>query len=307
MKRAKISVIGSGNIGATTAYLTALKGLGDVVLLDIIEGIPEGKGLDIFESLPVEGIDCRVTGTNSYADTAGSDVVVITAGVARRPGMSRDDLIDINKKIITNVVGQVMKQSPDCILIVVTNPLDVMVTLAHRLSGLPGNKVIGMAGVLDSARFRCFIAEELGVSVESVSALVLGGHGDTMVPLVRLASVGGIPLETLIPAERLEAIVSRTRDGGAEIVNYLKTGSAYYAPASSIVEMVEAIIRDRKKVLPCAAYLQGEYGVKDLFIGVPVKLGAGGVEEIYEIPLGDGEQEAFARTVEQVRALVKKI
>ncbi|MEN6466660.1 MAG: malate dehydrogenase [Syntrophaceae bacterium] len=307
MKRAKISVIGSGNIGATTAYLCALKGLGDVVLLDIIEGIPEGKGLDIFESLPVEGIDCRVAGTNSYADTEGSDVVVITAGVARKPGMSRDDLIHINKTIITDITGQVMTYSPDCILIVVTNPLDVMVTLAHRLSGLPGHKVIGMAGVLDSARFRCFIADELGVSVESVSALVLGGHGDTMVPMVRLANVGGIPLETLISAERLEAIVRRTRDGGAEIVNYLKTGSAYYAPASSIVEMVEAIVKDRKKVLPCAAYLQGEYGVKDLFIGVPVKLGAGGVEEIYEISLNKKEKEAFTKTVEQVRALVKKV
>lgn len=307
MKRAKISVIGSGNIGATTAYLCALKGLGDVVLLDIIEGIPEGKGLDIFESLPVEGIDCRVAGTNSYADTEGSDVVVITAGVARKPGMSRDDLIHINKTIITDITGQVMTYSPDCILIVVTNPLDVMVTLAHRLSGLPGHKVIGMAGVLDSARFRCFIADELGVSVESVSALVLGGHGDTMVPMVRLANVGGIPLETLISAERLEAIVRRTRDGGAEIVNYLKTGSAYYAPASSIVEMVEAIVKDRKKVLPCAAYLQGEYGVKDLFIGVPVKLGAGGVEEIYEISLDKKEKEAFTKTVEQVRALVKKV
>ncbi len=307
MKRAKISVIGSGNIGATTAYLCALKGLGDVVLLDIIEGIPEGKGLDIFESLPVEGIDCRVAGTNSYADTEGSDVVVITAGVARKPGMSRDDLIHINKTIITDITGQVMTYSPDCILIVVTNPLDVMVTLAHRLSGLPGHKVIGMAGVLDSARFRCFIADELGVSVESVSALVLGGHGDTMVPMVRLANVGGIPLETLISAERLAAMVRRTRDGGAEIVNYLKTGSAYYAPASSIVEMVEAIVKDRKKVLPCAAYLQGEYGVKDLFIGVPVKLGAGGVEEIYEISLNKKEKEAFTKTVEQVRALVKKV
>jgi len=307
MKRAKISVIGSGNIGATTAYLSAVKGLGDVVLLDIIEGIPEGKGLDIYESLPVEGIDCRVTGTNSYADTDGSDVVVITAGVARKPGMSRDDLIHINKEIITDVINQVMRYSPDCILLVVTNPLDVMVTLAHRLSGLPGHRVIGMAGVLDSARFRCFISEELGVSVESVSALVLGGHGDTMVPMVRLANVGGIPLEILISAERLEAIVRRTRDGGAEIVHYLKTGSAYYAPASSIVEMVEAIVKDRKKVLPCAAYLQGEYGVKDLFIGVPVKLGAGGVEEIYEIPLKQAEREAFAKTVEQVRALVKKI
>lgn len=307
MKRAKISVIGSGNIGATTAYLCALKGLGDVVLLDIIEGIPEGKGLDIFESLPVEGIDCRVAGTNSYADTEGSDVVVITAGVARKPGMSRDDLIHINKTIINDITAQVITYSPDCILIVVTNPLDVMVTLAHRLSGLPGHKVIGMAGVLDSARFRCFIADELGVSVESVSALVLGGHGDTMVPMVRLANVGGIPLETLISAERLEAIVRRTRDGGAEIVNYLKTGSAYYAPASSIVEMVEAIVKDRKKVLPCAAYLQGEYGVKDLFIGVPVKLGAGGVEEIYEISLNKKEKEAFTKTVEQVRALVKKV
>lgn len=307
MKRAKISVIGSGNIGATTAYLAALKGLGDVVLLDILEGIPEGKGLDIYESLPVEGIDCRVTGTNSYIDTAGSDVVVITAGVARKPGMSRDDLIHINKEIISDIVDRVMRYSPDCILIVVTNPLDVMVTLAHRLSGLPGHKVIGMAGVLDSARFRCFIADELGVSVESVSALVLGGHGDTMVPMVRLANVGGIPLETLVSAERLEALVARTRDGGAEIVNYLKTGSAYYAPASSIVEMVESIVKDRKKMLPCAAYLQGEYGVHDLFIGVPVKLGASGVEEIYEIALNEKEKEAFARTVDQVRALVKKI
>lgn len=307
MKRAKLSVIGSGNIGATTAYLAALKGLADVVLLDILEGIPEGKGLDISESLPVEGIDCRVAGTNSYADTAGSDVVVVTAGVARKPGMSRDDLIHINKEIITDVIHQVMEYSPGCILIIVTNPLDVMVTLAHRLSGLPGHKVIGMAGVLDSARFRCFIAEELGVSVESVAALVLGGHGDAMVPLTRFASVGGIPLETLIPAGRLESIVKRTRDGGAEIVNYLKTGSAYYAPASSIVEMVESIIKDRKKVLPCAAHLHGEYGVKDLFIGVPVKLGSCGVEEIYEIPLNDEEREALAKTVEQVRALVRKV
>lgn len=307
MKRVKISVIGSGNIGATTAYLAALKGLGDVILLDILEGIPAGKGLDIFESLPVEGVDCRVMGTNSYIDTDGSDVVVITAGVARKPGMSRDDLIHINKEIISDIVAQVMTYSPDCILIVVTNPLDVMVTLAHRLSGLPGRKVIGMAGVLDSARFRCFISDELGVSVESVSALVLGGHGDTMVPMVRLANVGGIPLESLIPAKRLAEIVQRTRDGGAEIVNYLKTGSAYYAPASSIVEMVEAIVKDRKKVLPCAAYLQGQYGVKDLFIGVPVKLGAGGVEQIYEIALNEAERKAFTKTVEQVRELVKKI
>jgi malate dehydrogenase len=307
MKRNKISVIGSGNIGATTAYTAALKGLGDVVLLDILEGIPIGKGLDIYESMPVEGADCRVLGTNSYEDTAGSDVVVITAGVPRKPGMSRDDLIDINKGIIKAITAEVVKHSPDCIIIVVTNPLDVMVALAHKLSGFPGRRVIGMAGVLDSARFRCFIAEELRVSVESVSALVLGGHGDTMVPLVRLANVGGVPLEGLIPKKRLEEIVQRTRDGGAEIVNYLKTGSAYYAPASSIVEMVESIVRDRKKVLPCAAYLEGQYGVNGLFIGVPVKLGAGGVEEIYEIPLEPAEKKAFEETVEQVRALAEKI
>lgn len=307
MRRAKISIIGSGNIGATTAYLAAIKGLGDIVLLDILEGIPVGKGLDIFESLPVEGSDCRVTGTNSYPDTAGSDVVVITAGVARKPGMSRDDLIGINRKIISEITAQVVEHSPDCVLIVVTNPLDVMVALAHRLSGFPGRRVIGMAGVLDSARFRCFIAEELGVSVESVSALVLGGHGDSMVPLVRLASVGGIPLPGLLSPQRLEEMVRRTRDGGAEIVNYLKTGSAYYAPASSIVEMVESITKDRKKVLPCAAYLQGEYGVEGLFIGVPVRLGAEGVEKVYELDLDEGEKRAFAETVRQVRALVEKI
>lgn len=303
MKRAKITVVGAGNVGATAAHLCALKQLGDVVLVDIVAGVPQGKALDIFESSPVDRFDSRLTGTQDYAATADSDVVVITAGIPRKPGMSRDDLIATNAKIVAGVTEQVVKHSPNSILIVVSNPLDAMVYLAWKKSGFPKERVVGMAGVLDSARFRSFIAEELNVSVADVSAFVLGGHGDTMVPLPRYVSVGGIPLPSLLSAEKIAALVQRTRDGGAEITKLLGT-SAYYAPASSIVDMVEAIVRDRKRVLPAAALCEKEYGVNGLFVGVPVKLGGNGVEHIYELELTDEEKKALASSVAAVKSLV---
>jgi malate dehydrogenase len=300
----KVTVIGAGNVGATSAQRIVEKQLAEVVLVDIVEGLPQGKALDIMESAPVEGFDARLTGSNSYEATAGSDLVVITAGIPRKPGMSRDDLVATNEKIVKDVVERVMPGSPDAILIVVSNPLDAMCEVARRVSKLPRESVFGMAGILDSARMRWFLAEALGVSVESTHAFVLGGHGDTMVPLTRYSTVAGIPVTELLPKEKLDAIVQRTRDGGIEIVNLLKT-SAWYAPASSVVEMVDAVLRDKKKVLPCAAYLQGEYGMRDVYLGVPVKLGRRGVEGVVEIALSPEEKAALEKSAAAVRELFK--
>jgi malate dehydrogenase len=305
--RQKITVVGGGNVGASCAVNLALKELGDVVLVDVIEGVPQGKGLDMLQMGPIEGYDVSVAGANDYAATANSDVVVITAGLARKPGMSRDELLLANYAVVKSVTENVVQHSPDAILVLVTNPLDAMCWTAHQVSKFPRERVVGMAGVLDSARFRAFIAQELSVSVENVTAVVLGGHGDTMVPVVRLSSVAGIPLTELMEPSRLNAIVDRTRNGGAEIVKYLKTGSAYYAPSAAAVEMVESILRDKKKVLPCAAYLEGEYGVHGLFVGVPVKLGRAGIEQIYEIRLTEEEKAALAKSAAAVQELVDVI
>jgi malate dehydrogenase len=305
--RAKVTVVGAGNVGATTAQYIVERALADVVVTDVVEGLPQGKALDLLQAGPVHGYDCRLVGANDYEGTAGSDVVVITAGLARKPGMSRDDLLFKNAEIVGAVVDEIVRRSPDAILIPVTNPLDAMAQLAWRRSGFPRERVVGMAGVLDSARFRTFIADELQVSVENVTAFVLGGHGDTMVPLPRYSTVAGIPITELLPKERIEALVARTAGGGAEIVNLLKTGSAFYAPAASAVEMVEAILRDKKKILPCAAYLDGEYGIRGLFVGVPVKLGRGGIEQIVEIKLLPAEQAALERSAEAVRELIQKL
>jgi malate dehydrogenase len=298
----KVTVVGAGNVGATAAQRIVEKELADVALIDIVEGVPQGKALDIMESAPVEKFDARMTGSNAYDITAGSDVVVITAGIPRKPGMSRDDLVATNEGIVADVVRKVLPGSPDAILIVVSNPLDAMCEVARRVSKLPRERVFGMAGVLDSARMRWFMAEALNVSVENTHAFVLGGHGDTMVPLPRFSTVAGIPLPELMPQEKIDAIVKRTREGGAEIVNLLKT-SAWYAPASAVVEMVDAVLRDKKKILPCAAYLQGEYGMQDIYLGVPVKLGARGVEEIVEIALTAGEAAALEKSAAAVREL----
>src|SRR5712672_604191 len=305
--RHKVTIVGSGNVGATAAHWIASKELADVVLIDIVEGIPQGKGLDLLEAMPIEKRDSVISGTNDYADTANSDIVVITAGIPRKPGMSRDDLLNTNFKIMSDVVGKVVANSPDCILIVVSNPLDAMAQAAYKISKFNRERVIGMAGVLDSARFRTFIAEELKVSVENVTAFVLGGHGDTMVPLARYSTVAGIPITELIPKDRLDAIIQRTRDGGAEIVKYLKTGSAYYAPSAASTEMVEAILKDKKKIMPCAAYLEGEYGIKGLFVGVPCKLGSNGLEQIIQIKLTPEEQAALQKSADSVAELVKVI
>src|SRR5881409_2611884 len=302
--RKKVTIIGSGNVGATTAHWVASKELADVVLIDIVEGVPQGKGLDLLEAMPIEKRDSSIIGTNDYADTANSDIVIITAGIPRKPGMSRDDLLNTNYKIMQDVVGKVVQHSPNCIIIVVSNPLDAMAQAAFKLSKFPKSRVIGMAGVLDSARFRTFIAEELKVSVENVTAFVLDGHGDTMVPLPRYSTVAGIPITELMDKATLERLVQRTRDGGAEIVKYLKTGSAYYAPSAAVTEMVEAILKDKKKILPCAAYLEGEYGIRGLFVGVPVKLGAKGIEQIIEIKLTPEEKEALEKSVAAVKELV---
>ncbi|MEK6945994.1 MAG: malate dehydrogenase [Nanoarchaeota archaeon] len=304
MPRPKISIIGAGNVGATAAHWIALKELGDVVLLDIVEGMPQGKALDLLESSPIEYFDADVKGTNNYEDTKDSDIVVITSGIARKPGMSRDDLISINTKIVKEVTQNAAKYSPNSIIIVVTNPLDAMVFVASKVSNFAKNKVIGMAGILDSTRFRTFIAKELDVSVEDVDAMVLGGHGDTMVPLPRYSTVNGIPITELMAQEKIEQLVKRTRDGGAEIVNLLKTGSAYYAPSAAAAEMVESILKDKKRILPCAAYCDSEYGVGGYFVGVPVKLGRNGVEKIIELKLTDEEKEMFAKSVEHVKNLV---
>jgi malate dehydrogenase len=305
--RKKVSIVGAGNVGATAAHWIAAKELADVVLVDVVEGVPQGKALDLLQAMPVERRDCNVVGTNDYAETANSDIVVITAGIPRKPGMSRDDLLNTNYKIMQDVVGKVVKYSPNCILIVVSNPLDAMAQAAYKLSGFSRNRVIGMAGVLDSARFRTFIAQELNVSVENVTAFVLGGHGDTMVPLPRYSTVAGIPITELIEPAKLEAIVQRTRDGGAEIVKYLKTGSAFYAPSASAVEMVEAILKDKKKILPCAVHLEGEYGINGLYVGVPVKLGVNGLEQIIEIKLTTDEQAALNKSAAAVKELITVI
>ncbi len=302
--RKKVTVVGAGNVGANCALRIAEKELADVVLVDVVEGVPQGKGLDLLQSGPVQGYDVLITGANSYEATANSDVVIITAGFPRKPGMSRDDLLLANHEIVRAATEQVAKYSPNSILIIVTNPLDAMCWTALKVSRFSKNRVEGMAGVLDSARFRTFIARELDVSVENVTALVLGGHGDTMVPLVRSANVNGIPLTELMDAATIERLVDRTRNGGAEIVKYLKTGSAYYAPSAAAVEMAESILRDRKKVLPCAAYLDGEYGVHGLFVGVPVKLGSGGVEKIFEVRLEASERAQLSKSAAAVQELV---
>jgi len=307
MGRPKITIVGAGNVGATAAHWAAARELGDIILLDIVEGVPQGKALDLYEASPVEGFDCRVTGSNDYDDTKDSDIVVITAGIARKPGMSRDDLIATNAGIVGSVTDEIVKRSSNCILIIVSNPLDVMVTKAHMQCNFPRERIIGMAGVLDSARFRAFISMELNVSVEDISATVLGGHGDSMVPLPRYSTVSGIPITALMKADRIESLVQRTRDGGAEIVNLLKTGSAFYAPGASVVQMVESILKDKKRILPCAALLQGEYGQDGIFMGVPVKLGLGGVEEVIELELTDEEKTAFDKSADHVRELIKTL
>ena len=301
--RKKVSIVGAGNVGATTAHWIAAKELADVVLIDVVEGIPQGKALDLLEAMPIEKRDVSVTGANDYAATANSDIVVITAGIPRKPGMSRDDLLNTNFKIMSDVVAKDVSHSPESILIIVSNPLDAMAQAAFRQAGFNRERVIGMAGVLDSARFRSFIAAELNVSVENVTAFVLGGHGDTMVPLARYSTVAGIPITELIEPTRLEAIIQRTRDGGAEIVKHLKTGSAFYAPSAAATEMVEAILKDKKKILPCAAFLQGEYGIDGYYIGVPCKLGAAGLEQIIEIKLTPEEDAALKKSAEAVKEL----
>jgi malate dehydrogenase len=300
----KVTVVGAGNVGATTAQRLAEKELCDVVMIDIIEGVPQGKALDLAEAAPIEKHDADLIGSNNYEASEKSDVVIITAGIARKPGMSRDDLLNTNTKIMKSVTEQIARFSPDAVLIIVSNPLDAMCHVAYKASNFPRNRVIGMAGVLDSARFRAFISMELNVSVENTHAFVLGGHGDTMVPLPRYSTVAGIPVTELLSKERIDALIERTRKGGAEIVGLLKTGSAYYAPASAAVEMAEAVLKDKKKILPCAAYLKGEYEINDLFIGVPVKLGSNGIEEIIQIKLTDEENAALKRSADAVKELV---
>ena len=302
--RKKVTVVGAGNVGANCALRIADKELADVVLVDIAEGIPQGKGLDILQSGPVQGYDVAITGSNDYEATAGSDIVVITAGFPRKPGMTRDDLLLANYEIVKTAAENAVKHSPNAIFILVTNPLDVMCWAAWKVTGLHKNKVIGMAGVLDTARFKTFLGDALQVSVENISALVLGGHGDTMVPITRLTNVSGIPLSELLDADTINAIVTRTQNGGAEIVKHLKTGSAYYAPSAATVEMVESILKDKKKVLPCAALLEGEYGINGIFFGVPVKLGAGGIEKVYEVQLNDAEKAAMAKSAASVQEMV---
>ncbi|MGQ4809636.1 malate dehydrogenase [Candidatus Entotheonellaceae bacterium PAL068K] len=302
---AKITIAGAGNVGATAAHWAVAKELGEVVLIDIIDGMPQGKALDLAESAPLEGFDCVLVGTNDYADTADSDVVVVTAGIPRKPGMSRDDLLQTNAKIVGDVVSNVVQYSPNAQLVVVSNPLDAMVYVAKQASGWPKQRVMGMAGVLDSTRFRYFIAQELGVSVEDVHGFVLGGHGDTMVPVPRYATVTGIPITQLLTSEQIARLVQRTRDGGAEIVNYLKQGSAFYAPGAAIVQMVEAIVKDKKRILPAAAYLEGEYGIHDIYVGVPILIGAGGVEKVIEVELTPDEHAALKQSADAVQELVQ--
>jgi len=306
-QRKKVTVVGSGNVGATAAFLAAQRELADIVLLDVVEGVPQGKALDMYEASPILGYNAHVTGTQDYADTAGSDLVIITAGIARRPGMSRDDLLSTNVKIVAEVTRNIVRYSPDCILLVVTNPLDAMVYTAKQVSGFPRSRVIGMAGVLDSARMRSFIADELDVSIEDVTAFVLGGHGDTMVPLPRYSTVAGIPLPELLAADRIAAICERTAQGGAEIVQLLKTGSAFYAPGAAVVDMADAILKDKNRIMPCAAHLEGEYGISGYFMGVPCKLGGGGMEGVIELDLTADELAAMQRSLEAVQKLVVEV
>ncbi|MDO9350213.1 MAG: malate dehydrogenase [Deltaproteobacteria bacterium] len=307
MGRKKISIIGAGFVGATAAHWAAAKELGDIVLVDILEGIPQGKALDLFESAPIEGFDSNVIGTNTYEETKGSDIVIITSGIPRKPGMSREDLLDINRKIIESVVAEVTAKSPNAILIMVTNPLDTMTYLAIKKSGLPRERVMGMAGVLDTARYRAFIAMELRVSVEDIQALLLGGHGDEMIPLPRYTTVSGIPLSQLLPKEKIDKLVDRARKGGGEIVNLLKTGSAFYAPSAGAIQMAEAILKDKKRILPCCVYLNGEYGLKDICFGVPVKLGEKGVESIIELDLTEEEKGLVAKSAESVKKSILEL
>lgn len=304
----KITVVGAGNVGATAAQRIVDKELAnEVVLIDIVEGLPQGKGLDMYESAPIEGTDTTVVGDNDYARTAGSDIVVITAGIARKPGMTREQLQDTNAGIVKNVTGQIAPKSPNAILIIVSNPLDVMTYVAYKVSGFPRNRVMGMAGILDTARYRTFIADALDVSVEDIQALVLGGHGDSMVPLVRYTTIAGVPLTEFMDQAKIDGIVDRTRKGGIEIVNFLKTGSAYYAPSAAAVEMVEAIVKDKKRILPCAAWLEGEFGLSDTFVGVPVKLGRSGIEKVVEVPLTADEKAALAKSAEEVKSNIGKL
>lgn len=307
MMRSKITIVGAGNVGATAAHWAAQKEIGDIVLVDVIEGMPQGKALDLLETGPVEGFDTRIVGTNGYEETANSDVVLITSGLARKPGMSREDLLAKNKEIVTSVTAEIVKRSPRSILIMVTNPLDTMTYLAKKVSGFPKNRVIGMAGVLDSARFRAFIAAELNCSVEDVQAFVLGGHGDEMVPLPRYSTVAGIPLPELMSSERIDRIVERTRKGGGEIVALLKSGSAYYCPSAAAVQMAEAILLDKKRILSCSAYLEGEYGISGIYFGVPVKLGSNGVEQIIEVRLSPEEKAALDKSAATVRKSILEL
>jgi len=306
-QRKKLTVVGSGHVGATAAFLAAQKELGDIVLLDVMEGIPQGKALDMYEASPIQGYDVSVTGTQDYVDTANSDLVIITAGIARKPGMSRDDLLATNVKIIADVTRKIVVYSPNCVILVVTNPLDAMVYTAKEISGFPRQRVIGMAGVLDSARMRSFIAEKLDVSIEDVSAFVLGGHGDTMVPMPRYSTVGGIPITEMLSVEEVNQISERTAQGGAEIVQLLKTGSAFYAPGAAVVEMAEAILKDKNRILPCAAHLEGEYGVDGYYMGVPCKLGGGGMEGVIELDLNENEKVALNASLESVKELVVQV
>ena len=307
MRRAKVSIIGAGNVGATCAHWAAAKDLGDVVLLDIVEGMPAGKALDLRQAGPIEGFDARITGTSDYADTADSDVVIITSGLPRKPGMSRDDLLAANTRIVSEVAAAAAARSPEAVMIVVSNPLDAMVHVAARAGRLPSRRVLGQAGVLDTGRFRAFLAEAIGCSVADIQAMLLGGHGDDMVPLPRYTTVGGIPVTQLLPAEQIDAIVKRTRTGGGEIVGLLKTGSAFYAPSAATVQMAEAVLRNRKRILPCAAWCDGEYGIDGCFVGVPCLLGTGGVERVIELELDEAERTAFAASVAHVRELVAKV
>ena len=306
-RRAKITIVGAGNVGASVAQWAAAKELGDIVLIDIIEGLPEGKALDLWEAGPIGGFDLKIRGSQDYEQTAESDIVVITSGVARKPGMTREDLIDVNRKIIESVVQEVVRWSPECTLLVVTNPLDTMVYLALRVSGFPKNRVVGQAGVLDSSRFRAFVAEELGVSVEDTQALVLGGHGDEMVPLPRYCTVSGIPITQLMGCEKIQKIIDRTVNAGGEIVKLFKTGSAFTSPGAAVAEMIEAILRDKKRVMPCSAYLDGEYGLKDIYFGVPVRLGAGGVEKILEVVLTEEERQFMEHSAAKVRKSISSL
>ncbi|CAN5272139.1 malate dehydrogenase [soil metagenome] len=307
LKRPKISIVGAGNIGATAAHWAAQRELGDIVLVDVVEGVPQGKGLDLFQASPVEGFDAKITGSNGYEATKDSDIIIITAGLARKPGMSRDDLVAKNEEIVRECASKSAAQSPNAIIIVISNPLDAMCTVAHRASGFPKHRVIGMAGILDTARYRAFLADALDVSVEDIQALVLGGHGDAMVPLISYTSVSGIPITQLLSQDKLDAIVKRTANGGGEIVALLKTGSAYYAPSASAIQMAEAIIKDKKRILPCAALLEGEYGINGIFIGVPVLLGKNGIEKIVEVSLTNEERVALNKSAAGVKELVDKL